>query len=74
MITPVQIESLLLNLEKDYRLKLVFPNDWEIMIDNTDTIEASADDTAIFVCREDGKRVLLNLEKVMLVCETKRFI
>lgn len=74
MITVTQIQILLSNLEDNTNLKLVFTDDREIIIDNQDKIEKSSDETALLIRSKTGKIVLINLEKIIFVCESIPFL
>lgn len=74
MITTTQIISLLSNLEVGKLIRIFSENDIEITITDMDTVEDSEDGTVMFVKKANGNITLVNLEKVICVCEGKRFI
>lgn len=73
MISSNQIIDLCSLISENEMVRIVF-NDNEVQIGVKDSIEESADNTAIFIKRETGKIVLVNLDNAVFVCTSKRFL
>ena len=72
-ISSNHITELYHSLSEEEIIRIVF-NDNEVQIGVKDSIEESADNTAIFIKRESRKIVLVNLDNVVFVCTSKRFL
>lgn len=73
MISSNHIIELQQSISENEIVRIVF-NDNEVQIGITDSLEESADNTAVFIKREDGRLVLVNLDNVVFVCTSKRFL
>ena len=73
MISSNHIIELCSLISENEIVRIVF-NDNEVQIGVKDSLEESADNTAIFIKRETGKIVLVNLDNVVFVCTSKRFL
>ena len=67
------ISELYHSLSEEEIIRIVF-NDNEVQIGVNDSIEESADNTAIFIKRYDNKMIIVNLDNVVFVCTSKRFL
>ena len=73
MISSNHIINLFHHLSEKEIIRIVY-NDNEVQIGINDSLDESADNTAVFIKRENGKIVLVNLDNVVFVCTSKRFL
>ena len=74
MITSTHIIQLSHLLNDDEIIRVIFSGENIVEIGVKDELDESADNTAVFIKRHDGRCVILNLDNVDFVCITKRFM
>ena len=63
------IETMKMTLPKDRVIRVVLlRNDWEITIKKTDNIWEDNDGKLLIIERENGNRVLINIDHISMVC------
>ena len=74
MITSTHIIQLSHLLNEDEIIKVFFTGENAVEIGEKDELDESADNTAVFIKRHNGRCVIINLDNVDFVCISKRFL
>ena len=74
MITSTHIIQLSHLLTDDEIIRVIFSGENIVEIGVKDELDESADNTAVFIKRHNGRCVIINLDNVDFVCITTRFI
>lgn len=74
MITSTHIIQLSHLLNDDEIIRVIFSGENIVEIGVKDELDESADNTAVFIKRHDGRCVILNLDNVDFVRINKRFM
>ena len=74
MITSTHIIQLSHLLTDDEIIRVIFSGENIVDIGVNDELDESADNTAVFIKRHDGRCVILNLDNVDFVRINKRFM
>lgn len=74
MITSTHIIQLSHLLSEDEIIKVFFTGENAVEIGAKDELDESADNTAVFIKRQNGRCVIINLDNVDFVCITNKFL
>ena len=74
MITSTHIIQLSHLINEDEVVKVFFTGENAVEIGVKDELDESADNTAVFIKRQNERCIIINLDNVDFVCITKRFL
>ena len=74
MITSTHILQLYHLLKNDEIVKVFFTGENAVEIGIKDELDESADNTAVFIKRQNERCIIINLDNVDFVCITNKFL